>query len=485
MGTGTRTGAMTEGPADGGERRSMDIERLIADPRVTVRRAGTPAPEGAVVVYWMQRAQRAVDNPALETAIATANALGKPVLVYFALLADAPGANLRHYHFMVEGLRDVAEDLERRRIAFVLRRAPDHDFLRLCDDVRPALVVGDENPLRGAERTRARLAGTLRVPFWTVDADVIVPARVLQREHYAARTIRPRIRAQLPTFLRPVRRHMPRHVWRPVRTVRSVAPGVDVLADLAIDRSVSPVTSFRGGSGAARRALRRFLAERLQGYAERRNRPEHDATSQLSPYLHFGHIGPHTLALAVREADAPRADREAFLEELVVRRELAVNFVRYNANYDRLEGAEPWGRRTLAAHRSDARAHRYTPRQMEHAETHDALWNAAQQQMLCSGWMHGYLRMYWAKKILEWSESPEAAHEVAVAMNDRYELDGRDPSGYAGVAWAIAGKHDRAWGPERPVYGTVRYMSQASTSRKFDSRAYVRRVQALCGGDSR
>ena len=458
--------------------RSADIERLIADPRVTVRRSGAPDGTGAVVVYWMQRAQRANDNPALETAIAAANALEKPVVVFVGLVAGVAGANLRHYRFLVEGLSDVAADLVRRGIALVVRKGPDA-LPRFCNEVRPALVIGDENPLRAAERTKARIGARLGVPFWTVDADVIVPSRLLQREHYAARTIRPRIRAHLPQFLRPIRRHAPRHVWVPPRGLQMPCPDASLLEGFPVDRSVSPVSSFRGGSHAARAVLRRFLAERLAGYAEHRNHPDREGTSELSPYLHFGHIGPHTVALAVRGADAPARDREAFLEELIVRRELAVNFVRYNPAYDRLASAEPWALRTLGAHRADPRAHRYTARQLEQAETHDELWNAAQRQMVCAGWMHGYLRMYWAKKILEWSESPEGAYEIAVGLNDRYELDGRDPNGYAGIAWAIAGKHDRAWGPERPVYGTVRYMSYASTSRKFDRAAYIERVERL------
>jgi deoxyribodipyrimidine photo-lyase len=459
--------------------RRMDIEQLSKDPRVTVRRDGQPAPDGTAVVYWMQRAQRATDNPALETAIAAANALGKPVAVYFALITRAGGANLRHYHFMVDGLRDVAEDLGRRRIGFVIRKSPDHDVLRFCDEVRPALVIGDENPLRRAEQAKRRIAAQLPVPFWTVDADVIVPSRLLQKEQYAARTIRPRIHAQLPTFLHPIRRHVPRHTWTQPRGVQTLRPDLSLLDGFPLDRSVRPVTAPRGGSHAARHALRRFVAERLAGYAEHRNHPERDATSRLSAYLHFGHIGPHTVALAVRDADAPTRDRDAFLEELIVRRELAVNFVRYNAAYDRLDSAEPWAMRTLAAHCSDPRPHRYTPQQLEQAETHDPLWNAAQRQMVCTGWMHGYLRMYWAKTILEWNESPAAAYEIAVTFNDRYELDGRDPNGYAGIAWAIGGKHDRAWGPERPIYGTVRYMSYASTSRKFHSAAYISRMQSL------
>ncbi|MFA5190523.1 MAG: deoxyribodipyrimidine photolyase, partial [Verrucomicrobiia bacterium] len=202
-------------------------------------------------------------------------------------------------------------------------------------------------------------------------------------------------------------------------------------------------------------------------------------TSQLSPYLHFGHIGPRTVALAVRDAGAPAADRDAFLEQMIVRRELAVNFVRYNPRYDSLGSAEPWALRTLREHAHDPRPYVYTERQLENAGTHDPLWNAAQRQMVLAGWMHGYVRMYWAKKILEWSPSAETAFDIAVRLNDRYELDGRDPNGYAGIAWAVAGKHDRAWGPVRPIYGMVRYMSFASTSRKFDSKAYIAQIDAF------
>jgi len=224
-----------------------------------------------------------------------------------------------------------------------------------------------------------------------------------------------------------------------------------------------------------------FRKKRLLCYAVDRNHPGLDGTSQLSPYLHFGHIGPREVARAVRDADAPREDRDAFLEEFIVRRELSVNYVRFNPRYDSLEGCEPWALRTLDAHRGDPRAPRYGAGALEAADTHDPLWNAAQIQMVETGWMHGYVRMYWAKKILEWTRTPEEAFEVAVALNDRYEVDGRDPNGYTGIAWAVGGKHDRAWGPERPVYGTIRYMSFASTSRKFDSKRYIRRVAEETG----
>ncbi|MCX7826681.1 MAG: deoxyribodipyrimidine photolyase, partial [Verrucomicrobiae bacterium] len=270
-----------------------------------------------------------------------------------------------------------------------------------------------------------------------------------------------------------------RVVWRPPRGLRSLRPDEDLLNGFPLDRRAQPVSGFHGGTSDALEVLDRFIEQRLAGYATRRNKPELAGTSRLSPWLHFGQIGPRTVALAVRNAGAPSADRDAFLEELIVRRELAVNFVRHNPRYDSLACAEPWAQRTLREHARDRRPYVYTERQLENAETHDPLWNAAQKQMVLTGWMHGYVRMYWGKKILEWSRSPEEAFDIAVRLNDRYELDGRDPNGYAGIAWAIAGKHDRAWGPPRPIYGTVRYMSLASTSRKFDSRAYIAQVEAL------
>jgi deoxyribodipyrimidine photo-lyase len=455
------------------------LDELSRDARVTVRRGGPPDTEGKCIVYWMQRAQRALDNPALDVAVEAANALRKPLVVFLGLVPFYPNANLRHYTFLVQGIPDLARRLRRRGAGFVLRRYPAHQLLKFCDEVRPSLVVSDENPLREPERWRRTAADRLRVPLWTVDADVIVPSRLLEKEQYAARTIRPRLRAYFDEFLIPPANPKARMPWKRPTGLASLPCDFDFLEGFPIDRSVQPVSTFPGGTGEALRVLDRFIRQRLTGYAAGRNRPELDGTSQLSPYLHFGHIGPHTVALTVKNADAPRENREAFLEELIVRRELAANFVRFNPRYDRLESCEPWALRTLKDHRRDEREHTYSERQLEDAETHDPLWNAAQKQMVTDGWMHGYLRMYWAKKILEWTRSPEEAYDVAVRLNDRYELDGRDPNGYAGVAWAIGGKHDRAWGPERPVYGKIRYMSYASTSRKFDSRRYIQRVEAL------
>jgi deoxyribodipyrimidine photo-lyase len=455
---------------------------LTDDPRVTVRRPGAPDPGGRSVVYWMQRAQRAGDNPALDIAVAVGNQLGTPVVAFFSLTPSFRGANLRHYAFMVEGLLDVAKDLEHRNVGFVIQREDEHPPEAFCEKVGAALVIGDENPLRDAERWRQRVSGRLRVPFWTVDADVVVPSRLLEKEQYAARTIRPRIHRHLEWFLVAPRDARARIPWSRPRGVPSHPPGPNLLDSLAVDRRVEPVAGFEPGPHAARRRLRRFVHTSLNGYAKNRNHPELPGTSQLSPYLHFGHLGPREVALAVQDADAPLEDRRAFLEELIVRRELAVNFVRFNPRYDSLDGCEPWAIRTLSRHGADERPWRYTETQLEQAETHDPLWNAAQRQMVTAGWMHGYLRMYWAKKILEWTRSPEKAMAIAIRLNDRYELDGRDPNGYAGIAWAIGGKHDRAWGPERPVYGTVRYMSYTSTSRKFDAKGYIEQVNRLARG---
>jgi deoxyribodipyrimidine photo-lyase len=453
-------------------------DRFADDPRVTRRTKGEPDPDGTCVVYWMQRAQRAWDNPALDTAIALGNALAKPVVVFFGLHAGVTGGNLRHYQFLAEGLPDIAAGLRERRVGFVLRRHPDHRLLPFADEVRPALVVGDENPLRQAEGWRERVAVDLRIPLWTVDADVVVPSGLLDKEQYAARTIRPRLERQLNRFLVASREPVARVQWRAPRGARLEADAgrnPDALLEgLPIDRTVQPVTTFRGGTAEARRRLHRFVRARLEEYATDRNHPDRAATSELSPYLHFGHIGPREVGLAVRDSGADPAAVAAFLEQLIVRRELAINYVTYNRRYDSLDGCERWARLTLAGHRRDRRPHVYSDAEFEAAETHDPLWNAAQRQMITTGWMHGYIRMYWAKKILEWSTSPEQAFALAVRLNDRYELDGRDPNGYANIAWAIGGKHDRPW-PPRPVYGTIRSMSAASTRRKFDADAYIAR----------
>jgi deoxyribodipyrimidine photo-lyase len=447
----------------------MELSQLVRDPRVTVRNHASVRADGRCVVYWMQRAQRASDNPALDLAISSANLLGKPVVTLFVLVPFRR-ANHRHYQFLAEGLPEIAEDLERRGVGFALRRDRVDAF---AAEIDACLVVGDENPLREPEAWRRRVGRELRVPLYTVDADVVVPTQLIGREHWAAYTIRPRIHEHLAAFLVKPRDVRPHVRWTPPRIIASIDPAGDVLAELSIDRAVSPVSSMRGGPRAARARMRAFVRDKLDGYAARRNMPELDGTSGLSPYLHFGHLGPRALAVAVDEADVPAADRAAFLEELIVRRELAINFVRYNDAYDRLDGCPDWARTTLRRHARDTRLVIPADR-LRAGESPDPLWNAAQRQMTERGWMHGYLRMYWAKRLLEWTRSPDDAFALAIELNDAYELDGRDPNGYAGIAWAIGGKHDRAF-RERPVFGKVRFMSFASVSKKFDSKTYLHR----------
>jgi deoxyribodipyrimidine photo-lyase len=449
-----------------------DLDRLANDPRVTVRRAGPPNPVGRCVVYWMQRAQRGLDNPALDVAVEAANALSKPVVVFFAPVPFYPHANLRHYRFLTEGISDIAEALKKRNIGFVLRRFPEHSLVKFCNEVMPSLVVGDENPMREPEEWRCTAAKKLNVALWTVDADVIVPSKLLQKQQYAAHIIRPRLQAQLGTFLVPQKNTKAIVRWKTPDGLLSLDPEFDITRGWPLDTSVSPVSDLHGGTTEALRLLADFIEHGLPAYGDRRNRPEMNGTSRLSPYLHFGHISPLTVALAVDRADAPKADKEAFLNQIITWRELAVNLVRFNPNYDNFECGESWAHRTLAMHARDARPVLYSESQLEQAETHDSLWNAAQMQMVSTGWMHNYLRMYWAKKILEWSRSPTQAFQIAVWLNDKYELDGRDPNGYAGIAWSIVGKFDRPWF-ERPIFGQIRYMSGASTGKKFNSKKYI------------
>lgn len=456
----------------------MTLNDLAGNPRVTIRRSGEPLPEGTCVVYWMQRSQRALDNPALDVAVEAANLLGKPTVVFFAPVPFYPHANLRHYEFLAQAIPDTSARLAKRNIGFVLRRYPDHSLLRFCDDVKPALVIGDENSLREAEHWRQLAARKLRVPLWTVDSDVVIPGKLVNKRFTAARFIRPAIQAQLNQFLVPSKNPKATHTWASPKNLQSLPPDFDILRDLPLDRSASPVSSFRGGTTEALRLLKQFTSGPLHRYGTQRNHPEIDGTSSLSPYLHFGHISPVTVALAVKESNAPAADKQAYLDQLITWRELATNFVRFHPEYDNFQCAEPWALKTLAEHSADRRPFLYTRSELENAETHDELWNAAQRQMLGRGWMHNYMRMYWAKKILEWSANPHQAYETAVYLNDKYFLDGRDPNGYLGIAWSMVGKMDRPWFP-RSIFGLIRYMSHDSVVKKFDARRYVNQFTQL------
>jgi len=465
------------------------MTKLVENARVTVRRGGLPDPNGKCVVYWMQRAQRGVDNHAVNLAVGIANELGLPLVVYFAGISNFPHANLRHYVFLQQGFPDIEEDLAKRNISFVMRRAPNESHERLLQDVQAAMVIGDENPMRAPEQWRKDLAEKIKIPFWTVDTDVIVPTKLIEKAQYGAYTIRPRLYRALPEYLVPYENPHAKVEWeRPTGFHAD-----DLREDMTrgwkdFDRSVGPVDSFTGGTHTGLKRLHLFTSRLLKSYDTDRNKPEMDGTSAMSPYLHYGHVGPQTIALAVAKAAEHdpklREAKESYFNELIAWRELAVNFVKFSVasgiDYQTPAVAEDWARKTLAEHVKDERERLYTLKQLEAAETHDHLWNAAQIQMVEQGWMHNYMRMYWAKKILEWTPDIATAMKYAVYLNDRYFLDGRDPNGYAGIAWSMVGKFDRPWF-DRPVFGKIRYMSGMSTGKKFDSKRYIGQMQALRG----
>ncbi len=450
------------------------LTELENNPRVTIRLKGVPDPDGRCVVYWMRRAQRAQDNPALEVAIEAGNALGKPILVFFALV-PVHNANLRHYTFLVQAFPEIEESLRSKNVHCVLRRTPNHAVAKFCAEVHAALLVTDENPLRGPEHRLRSAVWELRIPVWSVDADVVVPSKLISQKQYAARIIRPKLLNLRGQFLVRPSNLTANVAWK--GSVESLPCDRECIRDLPMDRSVQVVSGITGGIQEAQTRLQHFVRANLGCYPEQRNHPETQGTSGLSPYLHFGQISPITVAFAVLASSAPQAAKEAFLDQLITWRELAVNFVRFNEDYDNFECAEPWAQRSLASHAQDQRPVLYSEKQLENAETHDPLWNAAQLQMAEHGWMHNYMRMYWGKKILEWTRWPGEAFQIAVRLNDKYEIDGRDPNGYAGIAWAITGKLDRPWF-ERPIFGQIRYMSLASTGKKFDSGEYIRQNPA-------
>ena len=453
----------------------------IQNERIRPLNARDPV-EGSHVLYWMQQSQRAPMNHALEVAVHEANARGQGVVVAFGLTEDYPEANLRHYTFMLEGLAGTASDLERRGIRLVARRGlpPDVALGLGCD---ASLIVCDRGYLRHQRVWREEVARKAPCRVVEVESDVVVPVEAATcKAEIGARTLRPRIHRRLAEFLvdlpeTPVK----------VRDAGRNLEGIDlsdlpgILKDLKIDRSVGPVRRFAGGTAEAKRRFAEFVKKRLARYARNHNQPQTDDLSGIGPYLHFGQISPLHLALAVSAAKAPREAKEAFLEELIVRRELACNFTHYTAGYDTFACIPGWARASLKEHRRDRRPHLYSVRQLEHAETHDPYWNAAMREMVCTGTMHGYMRMYWGKKILEWSRRPEDAFDLTLSLNNRYFIDGRDPNSYAGVAW-IYGVHDRAW-PARPVFGKVRSMMASGLERKCDIRGYVDKVARLCEDD--
>jgi deoxyribodipyrimidine photo-lyase len=455
---------------------------MIQSQRLSVLADRPERAGGAYVLYWMQQSQRAAYNPALEYAVERANALDLPVLVAFALMRLGAGA--RHYAFMVEGLREVQAALEARGIGFVIRRGDvDPVVTTLARDA--ALVVCDTGYLRSQRRWRETLAKAATCRIEQVEGDVVVPVAAASGKHeYAARTLRPKLHRLWEDYLVPLhpRRLTHKAQFPHLKSDVDLGDFPALARDLRLDAAVAPVRRFQGGEGQARRRLAAFLDEGLARYDQDRNRPERHAVSELSPYLHFGQISPVEIALAVRGAEPTSPGRAAYLEELIVRRELAVNHAVHTPDYDRYQSLPEWSRKALAKAGDDPRPHLYGRGDLEAGRTHDRYWNAAMREMTATGYMHNRLRMYWGKKVLQWSPTPQAAFATLLALNNRWFLDGRDANSYTNVAW-IFGLHDRPWGPQ-PVFGTVRSMGP-HTFKSFDAEAYVAEVDRLAAAEDR
>ncbi len=450
--------------------------------RVRQLNAGNIRRDARYVLYWAQMNRRVESNHALARAADLANQLGLPVLFYEGLTCSYPHANDRFHTFLLEGVPETEKRAKQLGAGYVfhLRRRrsdPDDALYRLAQDA--AAVVTDDYPVFVAREHNSRVPAKLGIACEVVDSSCIVPMAHFEKQEYAAYTIRPKIQRALSEFLKPVPPISPKKRFSgPVpdlHTEVTAANIAELVASCEIDHSVPASTEYRGGSPAAHARLKHFLEQNLRRYAKLNREPSARATSSLSPYLHFGHISSLEVALAVREYAAEhKLIANEFLEELIVRRELAFNFARFSPILDSLQALPEWARKTLAKHAGDRRDPMYTREQFERAETHDALWNATQQELLSTGTIHGYYRMYWGKKIIEWSKTHEDALATMIYLHDKYALDGRDPNTYTNILWCF-GLHDRPWS-ERPIFGMVRYMSLEGMRRKTGVDAYIHQV---------
>lgn len=425
------------------------------------------------VIYWMSRDQRVHDNWALLFAQQLALEKKKPLVVIFNLVPDFLEAAIRQYGFMLKGLKEIEEELANYHIPFfLLTGKPEIEISKFLIESNASILISDFDPLKIKRIWKREIAKKISIPFYEVDAHNIVPCLfVSDKLEFAAHTIRPKINKALIEFLD---EFPPLQKMKQNEFASDKIDWSNVHKSLNINRDVKEVDWIIPGQSAGLKVLEVFLQNKFDQYNELRNDPTKDGQSNLSPYLHFGHLSAHRIALETQRLNGNKDSEKSFLEELIVRRELSDNFCYFNPKYDSFEGFHNWAKTTLNEHRKDEREFVYTLKEFEQAITHEDLWNAAQLEMITNGKMHGYMRMYWAKKILEWSKSPEEALKIAIYLNDKYELDGRDPNGYTGIAWSIGGVHDRPWF-ERAVFGKIRYMNRSGAKNKFDIEAYIKK----------
>lgn len=422
------------------------------------------------VIYWMSREQRVRNNWSLLYAQELALNTKSPLLVVFTLSNSFLGATIRQYDFMIKGLEEVEENLAKLNIPFyLLDHDPVTDLLSFSQKNKAGVIVTDFDPLRIKQTWKKAVSEKCPCAFVEVDSHNIVPCWLASnKQEFGAYTIRPKIKKLLPEFLTPY----PKLKVQPISIKAKKINWLETYKILKIDNTVSKVNWLLPGEKAAQKSLAFFINHKLKNYESDHNNPNLKAQSYLSPYLHFGHLSAQDIALKLDK----NIQAASFLEELIIRKELADNFCYYQENYDSVKAFPNWAKETIKKHQTDQREYLYTLTQLEKAKTHDELWNATQEQLVRQGTIPGYLRMYWAKKILEWTKSNQEALKIAIYLNDKYQLDGRDPNGYTGIAWSIGGLHDRAWF-ERPVFGKIRYMNYNGCKSKFDVKQYINNLK--------
>jgi deoxyribodipyrimidine photo-lyase len=434
--------------------------------------------KGGKVVYWMDRDQRISDNWALDHAISMANERNVELCIAYCLPPRFLGGTLRQFGFMTKGLQELEAKARSFGIGFhLLEGYPEVRFPAFLHSVGAGMVVTDFDPLHIKREWKRRLAGEIDIPLEEVDAHNIVPCWTVSKRRISTYvTFRARVKPLLEKFL--IDYPSMRAIDRPWSGIDAPADWKTALDHLKIDRTVEEVKRPEPGEVAAQRVLTNFIRDKLPTYHQAIDDPGSRGQSGLSPYLHFGQISARSVALKVLKSDAPEPAKKKFLDQLIVKKELSDNFCLRTPEYDTVGAFPEWARRSLNNHRSDPREHVYVLDQLENAQTHDPLWNATQTELVKSGIIHGALRAYWAEKILEWTPSPEEALEIALYLNDRYELDGGDPNGYTSIAMVIGGLWGRPW-RSKDVIGKVRSMTYTQMRFDYDIKAYERLVKDL------
>ena len=437
------------------------------------------------VLYWMQMFKRATHNHALTYAVEQANARKLPLVVYEGLKFYYPWASDRFHTYILEAVEEKRRAFEKLGVKYVFylqkdERSPKQVVARIARDA--ALIVTDDFPCFIIPDHNRAIVAKAQIPVYAVDSNGVIPMSKFDKEEFAARTIRPKIKRLLPEYLVKFKEAK---INVRAGNIEVDCPDTEVtaenipklVADCAIDHTVKPSNVYQGGAANGRKRLKYFVEKILPGYDASRNKPEIDGCSRLSSYLHFGFLSPLEIAFAVLESNAPQTAKDAYLEELIVRRELSYNFTRFNPKYDSLEALPDWAKATMREHAGDRREIIYSLEELENCQTYDELWNASQREMNRSGEIHNYVRMLWGKNVIAWTRSYEDAFAILDHLNNKYCLDGRNPNSYAGILWCF-GKHDRAW-MERSVFGKLRYMTTGSTGKKFDARKYIEWTKTL------